>query len=106
MSTRELFSRRAPRPLRLARQAGRSTPHQVRGRLSLVNGGGKYSAGPVGARAGAIIAAMMSLSASAFAMEAPNLGKPISPQDLAPWDITIFPDGKGLPAGSGTSKQG
>ena len=46
------------------------------------------------------------LAVSAFAAEAPNLGKPISPQDLTPWEITIFPDGKGLPAGSGTPKQG
>ena len=46
------------------------------------------------------------LSASAFAAETPNLGQPISPADLAPWDITIMPDGKGLPAGSGTAKQG
>ena len=26
--------------------------------------------------------------------------------DLAPWDISIAPDGVGLPAGSGTSAQG
>jgi mono/diheme cytochrome c family protein len=36
----------------------------------------------------------------------PNLGKPISPADLAPWDIDIEPSGAGLPAGSGTSDQG
>jgi len=35
-----------------------------------------------------------------------NLGKPISPADLAPWDIDIEPSGAGLPAGSGTSDQG
>jgi mono/diheme cytochrome c family protein len=37
---------------------------------------------------------------------AANLGKPISPADLAPWDIDIEPSGAGLPAGSGTSDQG
>jgi len=46
------------------------------------------------------------VAASAFAAETPNLGKPISPADIAPWDITIMPDGTGLPAGSGTPAQG
>jgi cytochrome c len=36
----------------------------------------------------------------------PNLGKPISQTDIAPWDIDIEPSGAGLPAGSGTSDQG
>jgi S-disulfanyl-L-cysteine oxidoreductase SoxD len=36
----------------------------------------------------------------------PNLGKPISNAELAPWDIDVEPDGAGLPAGSGTSAQG
>jgi len=51
-------------------------------------------------------------SAGAFAAEtqapnlAPNLGKPITQADIAPWDISIMPDGTGLPAGSGTPKQG
>jgi len=36
----------------------------------------------------------------------PNLGQPISPEDAAAWDISIAPDGKGLPEGSGTAKQG
>jgi len=43
---------------------------------------------------------------SAAAAESPNLGKPISPEDLASWDISIGPDGAGLPPGSGTPKQG
>jgi S-disulfanyl-L-cysteine oxidoreductase SoxD len=36
----------------------------------------------------------------------PKLGQPITQGDLKPWDITIFPDGKGLPPGSGTAVQG
>src|SRR6266436_9779478 len=36
----------------------------------------------------------------------PKLGKPISPAELAPWDISIMPDGTGLPTGSGTAAQG
>jgi hypothetical protein len=38
--------------------------------------------------------------------ESPNLGKPITPADLAEWDIDIEPSGDGLPAGSGTAEQG
>ncbi|MBO0753698.1 MAG: cytochrome c [Bradyrhizobiaceae bacterium] len=36
----------------------------------------------------------------------PNLGKPITPADLAPWDITILPDGTNLPPGSGRAADG
>jgi S-disulfanyl-L-cysteine oxidoreductase SoxD len=38
--------------------------------------------------------------------QGPDLGKPISPGDIAPWDIDIEPSGTGLPAGSGTAEQG
>jgi mono/diheme cytochrome c family protein len=50
-------------------------------------------------------AALLTLCSAAFA-ESPNLGKPISPEDLAAWDISIGPDGAGLPPGSGTAKEG
>ena len=40
--------------------------------------------------------AAIGLSAAALATEGPNLGKPVSPQDIAPWDITVMPDGTGL----------
>ena len=36
----------------------------------------------------------------------PNLGKPISEAEIAAWDISILPDGSGLPPGSGTPEQG
>jgi S-disulfanyl-L-cysteine oxidoreductase SoxD len=49
--------------------------------------------------------ALLALCSAAFA-ESPNLGKPIAPEDLASWDISIGPDGAGLPPGSGTAKQG
>jgi mono/diheme cytochrome c family protein len=48
---------------------------------------------------------LLALCSAAFA-QSPNLGKPISPEDLASWDISIGPDGAGLPPGSGTAKQG
>src|SRR5712671_3261039 len=46
------------------------------------------------------------LLAARVGAEGPNLGQPISEADLAPWDLTIMPDGSGLPAGSGTPAQG
>jgi S-disulfanyl-L-cysteine oxidoreductase SoxD len=51
------------------------------------------------------VGALLALG-SAAAAESPNLGKSISPEDLAAWDISIGPDGAGLPPGSGTPKQG
>jgi cytochrome c len=51
-------------------------------------------------------AALFALASPAFAQQSPNLGKPISAEDLASWDISIGPDGAGLPSGSGTVKQG
>jgi len=50
-------------------------------------------------------ALVVALASTAFA-QGPKLGKPISQEDLASWDISIGPDGAGLPAGSGTVKQG
>jgi S-disulfanyl-L-cysteine oxidoreductase SoxD len=44
-------------------------------------------------------------TATAFA-ETPGLGKPIVEGDIAAWNIDVLPDGTGLPAGSGTAKQG
>jgi mono/diheme cytochrome c family protein len=38
--------------------------------------------------------------------QAPQLGQPIAPADIAPWDISIGPDGAGLPPGRGTAAEG
>jgi S-disulfanyl-L-cysteine oxidoreductase SoxD len=46
------------------------------------------------------------LGGAAFAAELPGLGKPVSEADLTAWDMSIGPDGKGLPPGSGTPAQG
>ncbi len=51
-------------------------------------------------------AVLFALASPAFAQQSPNLGKAISPEDLTSWDISIGPDGAGLPPGSGTVKQG
>jgi mono/diheme cytochrome c family protein len=50
--------------------------------------------------------ALVALCGAAAAQQSPNLGKAISPEDLATWDISIGPDGAGLPPGSGTPQQG
>jgi mono/diheme cytochrome c family protein len=50
--------------------------------------------------------AAMAFAVPALAAEGPRLGQAISPSDLAPWDISIGPDGAGLPPGRGTAAQG
>jgi hypothetical protein len=44
--------------------------------------------------------------APAVAVDGPGLGQAISHGDLASWDISIGPDGVGLPPGRGTAQQG
>jgi mono/diheme cytochrome c family protein len=46
------------------------------------------------------------LGAGTAVAETPGLGKPISEGDITAWNIDVLPDGTGLPAGSGTAKQG
>ena len=36
----------------------------------------------------------------------PNLGQPATSDEIARWDISVFPDGEGLPKGEGTVTQG
>ncbi len=38
--------------------------------------------------------------------QAPTLGTPMSADDITAWNLTIFPDGRGLPPGHGTPDQG
>jgi S-disulfanyl-L-cysteine oxidoreductase SoxD len=56
----------------------------------------------------AILAASvwLAMMAGASRAETPNLGKPIDEAAIAAWDISILPDGTGLPKGSGTPSQG
>lgn len=53
-----------------------------------------------------LCAAALILIATVARADGPKLGKPITPQELAPWDIHIMPDGTGLPPGGGTPAQG
>ena len=53
----------------------------------------------------AIVFALVLGSGIAIA-DGPGLGKPIAESDLKLWDISILPDGTGLPPGSGTPAEG
>jgi len=55
-----------------------------------------------------VISVMLALigATATMAADLPGLGKPVSEADLALWDVSIGPNGKGLPPGSGTSAQG
>jgi mono/diheme cytochrome c family protein len=44
--------------------------------------------------------------ATAARRETPNLGRAATPAEIAGWDISIPPDGAGLPPGSGTALVG
>jgi S-disulfanyl-L-cysteine oxidoreductase SoxD len=48
----------------------------------------------------------MLTSASTALAQSPQFGQPIAPADIAPWDISIGPDGVGLPPGRGTAIEG
>jgi len=53
-----------------------------------------------------LIAFLLALGASTAIAAGPNLGKPLTAAEIAAWDISIQPDGAGLPPGSGTPAQG
>jgi S-disulfanyl-L-cysteine oxidoreductase SoxD len=53
----------------------------------------------------ALAASLLLLAMGAHA-EGPGLGRPVTPEESAPWDISIGPDGIGLPAGRGSAKEG
>ena len=48
----------------------------------------------------------LALAAAVARAEPPGLGQKITEADAAAWDISIMPDGTGLPEGSGTAAQG
>jgi mono/diheme cytochrome c family protein len=56
--------------------------------------------------AGAAVIALTLTAAAQTPQTPPKFGQPITPADLAPWDISIGPDGAGLPPGRGTAAQG
>jgi cytochrome c len=54
----------------------------------------------------AALAILSAVAAAALAADGPGLGRPATPTEIAPVDISIPPDGSGLPAGSGTAAAG
>jgi cytochrome c len=58
----------------------------------------------------ALCAALVVVAAApittATAADEPHFGKPVTAADIAAWDISIGPDGAGLPPGKGTVQQG
>jgi cytochrome c len=51
------------------------------------------------------VALLASLASGTWA-DSPNLGRAVSPEEAAAWDISIAPDGANLPRGSGTPARG
>ena len=54
----------------------------------------------------AIGAAVIALAWTGARAESPDLGRAVTPDEIAAWDISIEPSGAGLPAGSGTARAG
>jgi S-disulfanyl-L-cysteine oxidoreductase SoxD len=54
----------------------------------------------------ACVLAAVGVMASGSAQEGPGLGVQASAEEIAGWDISIAPDGEGLPEGSGTVSAG
>jgi cytochrome c len=53
-----------------------------------------------------VAACALALASATASADSPNLGRPATVDEVAAWDISIGPDGAGLPPGSGTAKQG
>src|SRR5690606_10049359 len=54
----------------------------------------------------AVAAFTLAAGAAAHAQEGPKLGVPATPEQIAGWDISVGPDGAGLPPGSGDARAG
>jgi mono/diheme cytochrome c family protein len=54
----------------------------------------------------AVAIAFAGFAGPALAGDLPGLGQPVTEADLAKWDLSIAPDGVGLPPGVGTAAQG
>lgn len=58
------------------------------------------------AAAALVAACATQVSGPGTSARAPNLGRVATGEEIAGWDVSIPPSGAGLPAGSGTAKQG
>jgi S-disulfanyl-L-cysteine oxidoreductase SoxD len=53
-----------------------------------------------------IAAEFLSLLSVTALAEGPELGRTAAPEEIAAWDVSIGPNGAGLPPGNGTPKEG
>src|SRR5882757_4636746 len=53
-----------------------------------------------------LAAALLGLGCGVVGAQSPDLGRVATPEEIAAWDISIDPGGAGLPAGSGSARQG
>ena len=60
----------------------------------------------VGVALALVVGGCASADMAPRAMESPNLGREATPAQIAGWDISVGPDGVGLPAGKGTPAAG
>lgn len=58
------------------------------------------------ALSGAALVAALTLVAAPAAAQKAGLGREATPEEIKAWDISVRPDGKGLPPGKGTASQG
>jgi len=61
---------------------------------------------PASGRARGLAVVLGLLALPVVAAEGPGLGTPITAEELKAWDLSIQPNGEGLPPGSGTAAQG
>ncbi len=54
----------------------------------------------------AMLGVLVAVIAQARAADGPDLGRDATPDEIAAWDISIPPDGSGLPPGGGTAAAG
>jgi mono/diheme cytochrome c family protein len=52
------------------------------------------------------LAALAHAATATATPESPRLGRPASTEAIARWNLSVFPDGTGLPPGSGTAAEG
>lgn len=57
-------------------------------------------------REATLLALLLSLFGVQARAEGPGLGRVATPDEIARFDVSIGPDGAGLPAGAGTARQG
>ena len=52
------------------------------------------------------VCSALAVGCGAAGAESPDLGRVATPEEIGAWDISIGPDGAGLPPGSGSARQG